>query len=80
MLIWVMVITVPSLVREVTQTTPALGILMTVITYRHLEVLIVLLSCCTAELVGVVFLLSYVNLKPVQCSGESRPLKDIPSV
>jgi len=50
---------------------------MTVITYRHLEVLIRLLSCCTAELVGVAF---PVNLKPAQCSGELRPLKDIFSV
>lgn len=44
---------------------------------RHLDVPIRLLSRCAAELAEVAFPLGYIDLKPAQCSGESRPLKDI---
>lgn len=53
---------------------------MVVVMDRHLDVPIRLLSRCTAELAGVAFPLSCIDLKPAQCSGESRPLKDIYSI
>lgn len=56
---------------------PSSGILMAVVMDGHLDIPIRLLSRCTAELAEVALPLSYIDLKPAQCSGESRPLKDI---